>query len=57
MDFAYSGSTPICLTASKADIKGGKMNCYRWKIAGSEVPPTIDSVLNKFQPKKNKPNN
>jgi hypothetical protein len=51
MDFAHSGQHAMCMQISKADVKG-KMNCYRWKIRGSEIPPKIDEVLAKFQPKK-----
>ncbi len=29
----------------------GKMNCYRWKISGAEVPPKIEDVLSRFEPK------
>ena len=49
MAFAHSGQHANCMAVSKADVKG-KMNCYRWKVMGSEVPPKIPDVLAKFQP-------
>lgn len=48
MDFAPSGQHVNCMQTSKADVKG-KMNCYRWKIKGAEIPLKIDEVLAKFQ--------
>lgn len=50
MDFAHSGQHANCMQISKADVNG-KMNCYRWKIQGSEIPPKLEEVLAKFQSK------
>ncbi len=47
--FAHSGQHADCMQLSKSDVKG-KMNCYRWQIPGSQVPPKIDDVLKKYQP-------
>jgi hypothetical protein len=48
MEFAHTGQHANCMEISKADIKG-KMNCYKWSISGSEIPPKIDDVINRFQ--------
>ena len=50
MEFAHSGQHANCMQISKADVKG-KMNCYRWKIQGSEIPLKTEEILAKFQPK------
>ncbi len=50
MDFAHSGQHANCMQTSKADVKG-KMNCYRWKIKGADIPPKMEEVLAKFQSK------
>jgi hypothetical protein len=49
LDFAHTGQHADCMQVSKSDVKG-KMNCYRWQIPGSQVPPKIDDVVKKFQP-------